>query len=1241
MIDKHNNPWLGLSSYQTSDSFRFFGREREMEEIGASIKDNYCTILYGVSGAGKTSIINAGLCPKLSAEGYLPITIRLDHNGQSYSDQIISACFHTFEQTETEYECPFDAAQIQSLDARDALWIFFHASTFWSKDNRKIVPVLFIDQFEEIFTLTGSEDQTISFFQQIDSLFGSVPSDRLILQLESSNTSFDFSETPQFRMVLSMREDFLARLEDYCYNLPILRRNRIGLRKMNGFQALDVIMKPQRGLVAEDVALKIVSTVTGKDCSSNRTNLQMLSVDTSILSLFCSELYQLSAEKNADVITSDIVETEGGDIIKRFYEKNVSKLSRRGRRYLEQHLLTSGGFRNQLAVEDINRALITESDIQALESARIIRKEIINGTERIEFTHDILCKAAMKSMRKDKKRGQLTTSIISYISFAFLTLFMSSGITNLFIAISDFGYVFTSTDNSLSIIGNQLLKVIIGFMFVPICGCQPKQRNIWISVFLFLLYFFINLYFQTTQIFYFYTDFAFIVVLINIFSKAPRVTTAGYFKSLFNLSTYKQDGVALTITKIVGIWTIFRIMRHLSLEAGAYSGTGLILAVLPIIAISTVLLYFIVCSFIPCSEAFTIRKKLIYEISLFVVVYVFFLTQFCHPRIISALCLGVLIALIGVFERKKFITLARKKRGISICLSSSAILLLFLCPYYAMGLNIFSLKDNIRCLDNNKVHHTIRDGGHKFITIQSKSNEFGIIERNDIIVPPIFDAVRYEDFRTNRFLWKEYNIGPNSEKISNFIGSKRLGTVLSRLTSDYVPYFYVWRNLEREEWDVLSHPQINNRYSRALPELSESLPDDTHITQACVEYFFCKIKAKNSSYWRKKFDSKCEWLFIRNYYDYLNQENHESYDIIKKSFLDEKADFIISIEKGPIDFFSLEKAIDGTLLSNARYSKSLIDNLIQLILRHKGDGTGDALFHRCLAKIYLYSGKYDDAINEAICAKDTNVISAARLLMDDIEVLGDGYSGEVLNYLNILGSPKVQSLVAPFIYGCHAKTYEGIEYLGNRKILRIRPDYCTTQFYEGGKLISEFGITKYPEHGDYGVYFQDGKRGYLDRYGRIQTRPQYDHAWFFSNYNELAVVEVEGMVGFIDTTFNYVIQPSIPMIDERRYAKDWIFDKDSLLVFPGSKGKYGLINSSGNWVVSPVYEDIGIYQYGFRVFSKNGDANNFGMINSHGEVVIQPVYKKIEIDSEYIFVHDNTNITTYRHNGNKILEKID
>ena len=65
MNNFHNNPWLGLSSYKYEDSSRFYGRDEELQTLTDIIRQNIFTTLYGVSGAGKTSLINAGLSPIL------------------------------------------------------------------------------------------------------------------------------------------------------------------------------------------------------------------------------------------------------------------------------------------------------------------------------------------------------------------------------------------------------------------------------------------------------------------------------------------------------------------------------------------------------------------------------------------------------------------------------------------------------------------------------------------------------------------------------------------------------------------------------------------------------------------------------------------------------------------------------------------------------------------------------------------------------------------------------------------------------------------------------------------------------------------------------------------------------------------------------------------------------------------------------------------------------------------------
>ena len=130
-------------------------------------------------------------------------------------------------------------------------------------------------------------------------------------------------------MALSMREDFLARLEDFCYDIPFLKKNRKGMRKLNGIQALSVIMDPVRGLVDRNAAIKILSRVVGFPCEDRQSWLETLSVDTSILSLFCSEIYQKAVQKNLSSITEDLIEESGNDIIDTFYDRNMAKLSKK------------------------------------------------------------------------------------------------------------------------------------------------------------------------------------------------------------------------------------------------------------------------------------------------------------------------------------------------------------------------------------------------------------------------------------------------------------------------------------------------------------------------------------------------------------------------------------------------------------------------------------------------------------------------------------------------------------------------------------------------------------------------------------------------------------------------------------------------------------------------------------------------------------------------------------------------
>ena len=72
------NPWPGLAAYDEASRDFFNGRSEEAAELLKLIRLAPLTVLYGKSGLGKSSLLQAGLFPLLRAGHYLPVNLRID-----------------------------------------------------------------------------------------------------------------------------------------------------------------------------------------------------------------------------------------------------------------------------------------------------------------------------------------------------------------------------------------------------------------------------------------------------------------------------------------------------------------------------------------------------------------------------------------------------------------------------------------------------------------------------------------------------------------------------------------------------------------------------------------------------------------------------------------------------------------------------------------------------------------------------------------------------------------------------------------------------------------------------------------------------------------------------------------------------------------------------------------------------------------------------------------------------------
>src|SRR3972149_2549885 len=75
-MEIHNprpNPYVGPRAYETGETL--YGREREARELLLFLIAQRIVLLPSPSGAGKTSLVQAGLIPRLREEGFLVLPV--------------------------------------------------------------------------------------------------------------------------------------------------------------------------------------------------------------------------------------------------------------------------------------------------------------------------------------------------------------------------------------------------------------------------------------------------------------------------------------------------------------------------------------------------------------------------------------------------------------------------------------------------------------------------------------------------------------------------------------------------------------------------------------------------------------------------------------------------------------------------------------------------------------------------------------------------------------------------------------------------------------------------------------------------------------------------------------------------------------------------------------------------------------------------------------------------------------
>ena len=404
-------PWPGLLPFTEDARMYFHGREAETDDLFRLIEREPLTVLFGQSGLGKSSLLNAGVFPLLRRAGYLPVYLRLSLDATapelgaatlSLIDQVWKALMD---------ECADHEVSATPPQPDDSFWQYLHrpGTRFLNPHGRPVVPVLAFDQFEEIFTLGRQTPEQTARTRVLLQQLGELIENRLPPALENELTEhpermdhFDLLRQ-NVKIVFTFREDYLAEFEGLKTLIRPIMQNRMRLAPMRGDRASEAIQQAAAGRLSAAVAARIVRFVGGATMDGAGP-LAEISVEPALLSLVCRELNEQRIARRQTEISADLLQGENTQqIIAQFYSHGFAGLDVRVRYFVEDRLLTASGYRDSCALENaLTEPGVSEEAIQTLVDRRILRREERGGLVRLELIHDVLAIVAKAS--RDARR---------------------------------------------------------------------------------------------------------------------------------------------------------------------------------------------------------------------------------------------------------------------------------------------------------------------------------------------------------------------------------------------------------------------------------------------------------------------------------------------------------------------------------------------------------------------------------------------------------------------------------------------------------------------------------------------------------------------------------------------------------------------------------------------------------------------------------------------------------------------
>lgn len=225
--EKPTCPYPGLSAFQTKDNTFFFGREDFTEQLKQAVQLRALVAVIGASGAGKTSVINAGLVPWLQRQpGWLISYFRPGTDPfQALASGLVSLLTPKKGETQRLVETRQLAEALQSGRVK----LLDVVKRILEKKNGRATRLLLVGtQFEELFVLLPD---------------GVIRHRFLDILLETFSHQ-QIRQPPLCTLLLTLRADFMGQALAYRPLADALRNSDIKLGPMTRAELTRAVVNP-------------------------------------------------------------------------------------------------------------------------------------------------------------------------------------------------------------------------------------------------------------------------------------------------------------------------------------------------------------------------------------------------------------------------------------------------------------------------------------------------------------------------------------------------------------------------------------------------------------------------------------------------------------------------------------------------------------------------------------------------------------------------------------------------------------------------------------------------------------------------------------------------------------------------------------------------------------------------------------------------------------------------------------